>query len=70
MPGKRSKLPNKDLEDASGVRREAERIVNEHVEKLPRLKAARDSMRRSTSGGDRDQFVQETLKKFRQRLKE
>jgi hypothetical protein len=48
--------------------KEVERIVGEQIDALPRLKAARDAMRRVRK--TEDKFVEDALKSFRQRLKE
>lgn len=47
---------------------DAERIVNAQIEAKPRLKAARDTLRRSTKS--EDTFVEDTIRTFRQRLKD
>lgn len=67
MGKKSSKPPLISKMSRSVAAIETEKIVNAQTEAKPRLKAARDALRRS--GTTDDSFVQDTLTKFRQRLK-
>lgn len=66
MKKKTRRQKNSDDSDVNAL--EVERIVNEQAEMHPRLKISRTASRDLTATNDG--FVEETLKTFRQRLKD
>ena len=60
---------SKVIEERTPAERHAERIVNELIERDPRLRAARRASRRAGVSDEGGSIVQSTLTAHRQRLK-
>jgi len=65
---RKNRLAKRKPEVRSPAELQAERIINQIVEREPRLRAAREASRRSGIGND-ENIVESTLSAYRQRLK-